>query len=658
MKRKDAEDFSILYLEPDDERETILRAIIGQPKHIVLMLAEQARLFHRPEEYVALRHVKRQQQKTISFVIARDERVTQLARRNGFPVYRSMDALNKAVAMGLTPAAPPIPAARRTVSLQPPESSYAPRRTVPLLPMEPDITDVQTGPVARARSAARVAAPEPEMSMASVQVPVTPQPRSRVAVAERPVAARRLELADVPTRPASGPLTPPPALAAPLPSPAKKVALPAARRKRKASRLPRIFIALMILAISAAGLGTLLLSFSAPTTGGQSAPPLVGHVYFLSSGQVNAQTNQGIDDEVEIDLHNLASPAPGQKYYAWLLGDASQGDVIVIPLGALPVKQGNARLFFEDTQTHTNLLAITSRFLVTSENAAVVPVAPTPDESKWRYYGQFSQLPVKISGSTNATKSMGGMAEGQYTFLDHLRYLLASDPTLAQNGLPGGLNNWFAQNVEKALEWSGSMRTAWEDKNIVLVRRQTVRTLAAIDGLSYVAQDIPAGTPLDLNDQLSRIGLLSVNGPNQNPSSYLDSIIFHLNGLAQAGGSTQALRKEVAAIIATLNNVRAWLQQVRQDARQLARMSDTQLLQPAALTLINDMIAAASSAYAGQVDPASGRMREGAVWIHDQMQTLATLDIAPYTASSLPEQTVPSTFHIAIMNWTVWEGGM
>lgn len=662
MKRKDTGDFYILYLEPGDERETILRAIIGQPKHIVLMLAEQAQLFRRPEEYVALKHLKRQQQKPISFVIARDERVTQLARRNGFPVYRSMHALSEALRMGLTPGASfPMPTVRKTVPLQPPmpEPAYTPRKTVPLLSVEPVITEEQTGPVARTRPAVRVTQalrPEPALEIPVItQIPTTPRPRASVMIAETPVAARRLAVADVPTRPESGPITPLPAPAAELATPTR-AARPVTKRRRKSSRLPRAVIALMILALSAAGLGWLLVNFHTPTGSVSAAPPQVGYVYFLSSGQVNTQTNQGIDDEVEVDLHNLANPAPGQPYYAWLLGDESQGDVIVIPLGALHVKQGDARLFYEGTQSHTNLLAMTSRFLVTAEDAGVVPVAPTLDESKWRYYGEFLQIPVKTSGSTN-TKSMAGMAEGQYTFLDHLRYLLAADPTLAQDGLPGGLNNWFSQNIEQVLEWAGSMRGAWEEsQNAVLIRRQTVRTLAYLDGLSYVARDIPAGTPLALNDRLSRIGLLSVSGPDQNPPSYLDSISFHLNGLLQSGGSTQALRKEVAAITAALNNVRAWLQQVRADARQLAQMSDAQLLQPAALSLINDMITAASGAYAGQVDPATGQMREGAVWIHAQLQSLATLDITAYMASDSPEQIVPTSFQVARASWNVRGG--
>ena len=110
------------------------------------------------------------------------------------------------------------------------------------------------------------------------------------------------------------------------------------------------------------------------------------------------------------------------------------------------------------------------------------------------------------------------------------------------------------------------------------------------------------------------------------------------------------MRERIAAIIVALNNQRSWLQRVREDGGSLLQMSDTALLQPAALLLINDMIASASDAYAGQVDTATGRMQQGASWIHVQLQALATLDITPYRASSLPEQIIPQSPH------EVWRG--
>lgn len=463
--------------------------------------------------------------------------------------------------------------------------------------------------------------------------------------------------ASIPPRPIVLPVTAPPvspALRATLSSPVP-AATPVTRPKKNAPRLPAVLIALMILALSAAGLASLLVFYHVPATSGASVPVVVGHVYFLSSGQMNENTNQGIDDEVQIDLHGLTNPASGKKYYAWLLGDKSQSEAQAILLGVLQVHKGAAQTFYGD-QAHTNLLAITSRFLVTEEDGSVMPLMPSPDYRTWRYYGEFLQTAVQSSSSTT-TDSMSGM-ESHSSFLDHLRYLLATDPLLDQNELPGGLNSWFYHNTEKVLEWTGSMRETWEEgKDIAFVRDQTMRTLTYLDGLAYVLQDIPPDTPLDLNDRMARIGLLEVNGPNQEPPSYLDSIVLHLNGLMQAGGSTTALRNEVAAIITAMNNMRDWLEQVRKDGQQIMKMSDAQLLQPSTLSLINDMIANASNAYAGEIDMAANRMNEGATWIHDHIQTLAALDITSYVANSSPMQMMPPMKSLKLA-WYVREVGL
>ena len=175
------------------------------------------------------------------------------------------------------------------------------------------------------------------------------------------------------------------------------------------------------------------------------------------------------------------------------------------------------------------------------------------------------------------------------------------------------------------------------------IRRQTVQTLAYLDGLSYVSQDLLPNTSLGINDRLDRIGLIEVNGPNQDPPCYLDSVVFHLSALIQAGGSTTTLRKDDAKIIAALNNVRNWLGQVRKDAQQIVKMTDEQLLQPSTLALINSMIENASNAYAGHIDPTRGEMREGVNWIHDYIQTLAALEVTTYRVGHSPVQLIPDT---------------
>jgi hypothetical protein len=583
MKRNDNGDFCILYVEPTDNRTTLIQAIAGQKKPVVIMLAGQARVFQRPEDFSALKHVKRQLDVPIVFVIPGSERMTQMASRNGFPVYLSMDALADALAMGNL--ARQRSAIRATAPLA--SSAHTTKKTVPLPPLDEENLFRRTAPLPESASSGPL-----------------PAPRRSVPL----------------------PAAPPPLVAAPP------------RAQRASSRFPAVLAVLVILALLVAGLGSsLMLLHKIPDTpAAPAAPVVVGHIAFLSSEQVSENSSQGIDDEVLIDLNNVPRPAAQKSYYGWLLSDRNQSDTRAILLGMLPVNNGSIHLLYPGDKQHTNLLLVTSRFLVTEEDAAVPPIAPSPDESTWRYYGEFSQTPINSPENVN-----------HFSFLDHLRHLLASDPTLDQMELPGGLNNWLYQNTSKVFEWATSSREPWEDaRDVEFVRRMAVRILDYIDGVSFVQQDLPPNTPLLVNERLASVGLLEVAGPAQDPPAYLDHIVSHLNGLLQAAGTDPQLHQEATDIIAAMNNVKYWLTRVRQDAQQIIKMTDDQLRQPATLSLIDDMITGATNAYIGRADPATGQMQEGVIWIHDHMQALATLDISTFTAGSSYIQMIPDTRHV------------
>jgi len=407
----------------------------------------------------------------------------------------------------------------------------------------------------------------------------------------------------------------------------------ASAAKSRVNRLALGVLILLLFALITAGLGYfLLVSHTLATDAPAMTTTIVGRISFLSSNQISESSSQGLNDKVLIDLNNLAKPAVGKSYYAWLLGDKNQTDTKAMLLGTLQVNGGHAQLLYPGDQNHTNLLAITSRFLVTEEDATTPPLTPSPDYSTWRYYGEFSQTPIKAPDNTN-----------NYSYLDHLRHLLATDPTLDELELPGGLNTWFYRNVSKILEWTSSTREQWQETNDPgFVRRQTLRTLTYLDGVSFVSQDLPPNTGLNVNERLARIGLLEVSGPTQDPPSYLAHLSHHLYGLLEAGSATPDLRKNVAAIVTALDNVQSWLGQVRHDALQIMKMSDQELRQPATLSLLNDMINNATNAFSGLVDPTMGQMRQGVTWIHDQIEALATLQVQRITARGPTPQLVPN----------------
>ena len=574
MKSNDAGDFCMLYVEPTDERTALLEFISEQKKPVVIMLPAQSRLkvFQHPDDYGDLKHVKRQLDLPIVFVVSGNEHMRQLAWRNGFPAYISIDALADSLSKGQLALSRQRTLARKTVPLSPStpgtERSFSSRRTIPLAPIPP--LEQQS---------------IPKGTRAGVNVALTE---------ERP--------------------TPP-------------VSEVGSGRRR----FPAALFIVSLLVLVGAGMISYL-SFFRMFPFAPAAPviQLVGHITFLSSEQLSENSSQGIDDEVQIDLHSLSSPAAGKSYYAWLLGDKNLSDSKAILLGKLSVNRGNAYLLYPGDQQHTNLLEFNSRFVVTEEDAAMTPITPSPDYSAWRYYGEIPQSPDPLNSH-------------HYSFLDHVRHLLASEPMLNDLELPGGLNNWFYRNTGKLIEWTISARDRWEEsKDLAFVRRQTIRTLTYLDGLSFVQQDMPPDATLPDTSKLDSVGLLDVNGQNQNPASYLGSIVYHLNGLLDAPGSTQDVRKNAAQIITAMNNVQGWLETMHADAKQIVAMTDAQLGQSAAFTLLNDLVDQANHAYVGEIGPTNGEMREGVTWIHDHLQSLATLSVTQYIAGGSPPEIVPN----------------
>jgi hypothetical protein len=626
MKQSDSGDFCVLYVEPDDEKSALFQDILAQKKPIVLMLAEQARVFQRPEDFAELKHIRRHLDMPILFVASGSERLVHLAGRHGFPVYLSMDALVNALKggqvgkqRGVVRNTIPLGSGqheslprRTTASLNHPEEVAVPRRTVPLV-QERDV------PVGARVAAPMRSAPLPSPSAASLGNVVPWRSTSSPLNGLSPLDTATTQgiaspmntipdLNNIPTRPL---------LADPLP-----------QERPWVNRLAVGMIVLLLIALVTAGLGYFLVASHSLSIGAAPAPAMtnavLGHVTFLSSNQLSENSSQGLDDKVLVDLNKLPQPASGKNYYAWLLGDKDQADMQTILLGMLPVVNGHAQLLYAGDQSHTNLLNITSRFLVTEEDAGVVPLSPSPDPATWFYYGELSQTPINASDNTQ-----------HFSYLDHLRHLLASDPTLDELELPGGLNIWLYRNTSKILEWTGSTRDQWqESKDVGFVRRQTLRTLTYLDGVSFVSRDLPPNTGLNVNERLARIGLLDVEGPTQDPPGYLTHVSKHLYGLLEANTATPALRAKVAAIVAALDNVKAWLIKVHHDAFQIMKMSDKQLRGPATLTLLNDMIDNATNAFSGQPDPVTGQMREGVTWIHDQVQSLAVLNVQHITVAS------------------------
>jgi len=423
------------------------------------------------------------------------------------------------------------------------------------------------------------------------QVPVTPSfyPPAE-AVQPRPVAA--------PPPPA----TPVPATAPTPPSPA---------RGRISRRLTIALIALVVLLLAGGGLAAFL-AFSR----GAASTASVGSAFFVSSNQVNTTSNVGSNDEFQITLNNIPAPQSGNSYYAWLLPDKNNPEGSSLLLGRLTVNNGHINFFYKGDNQHTNLLGITSQFLITKESSNVMPTIPSPDKNTWRYYAEIPQTP--------------GAGNPPYSLLDHLRHLLAKDPDLQKVNLQGGLNVWAYRNIRQVSAWANDASNDWNLKNYNSVYNKAIDILDYLDGNSEVRQDVPQGIKIPAEATFAEIGLLQFN-QLQNPPGYLNHIALHLNGVLDSPGSTQYQRQLATQINTGIENEQNWLGQVRKDAAQLAHMNNNQLAQQSTLMLINDMITQATNAVQGFNNPSTGALEEGYSQIYLQIQKLATFDVKPYT---------------------------
>jgi hypothetical protein len=434
------------------------------------------------------------------------------------------------------------------------------------------------------------------------------------------------------------PLSTPPASPSPSPPmPAPSHSLASTRRNGGPfltdGRIALLF--LLIILLAATTLGALFV-FARGNTRTASVTPIAGYIYFLNSGQLYVNNNQGINDEVLIDLHNIASPPPGKSYYAWLLGDKNLSEVPGVSLGELSVDQGNIHFLYPGDQAHTNLLNDMSRFVITEEDANTTPDNPLLDPSTWRYYGEIVQIP-----------SVRDVYH--FSLLDHLRHLLVQAPELAALGLPGGLSIWLNRNVEEISKWALSAKERWEIKDAKFIRWQLVNILYYLDGECTRAdlQGLPAGTPtVPQNATIAHIAHFALLNPcvqeeqeqaqllkqvfHHIPHNYVDHLLFHMAGVIQSPGATSNQRALALQINTAINNVKTWLVQVRQDAEQLLHMKNAQLTQLSGLAILGDLEAQARYAYAGRTDPASGQMQQGTTWIYDNVERLATFDVTPY----------------------------
>lgn len=579
--------------------EEITRHTSGQKQPVLLILpARQVAAFRRPGDFLPFKHLKRQPGMAIFFVIPGSSTLRIWAERCGLVVYGSQEEYLSSTDQRLPTSVP------STVT----EPGLPPRDTAVLRPVESSSQEHDLPVVApsseNGQEQQQIGRDDLALSAASPGEPDTSIPPDRKLLLRSLTSQDTMPLMSVGILPNT-------------PLPASPVASPFLKRPWVQLALAGLVVLCVIASVS-----TLFvlkrLQPQAKAVPAPFSPPLVGYVYFQSSGQFNQQGNEGLNDGLLIDLQHIAIPAPGKSYQAWLLSDTNVGEEKAIYLGQLQVAHGDVHSVYVDPR-HINLLTLGSRFLVTEDDTGNIPGFPF-DTSTWRYEGIIPQTP-------NLHDTMG-----HFSLLDHLRHLLASEPGLNSIGLKGGLDTWFYRDTAKLLEWTFSARDDWASGATAFIRRQITRTLDYLDGFNEVPVDVPPGTPFLGDTAGNRVGLLELEAGRGPTPGLIYEMDRHLVGLDASQGRSMEQHTLTLQILDALNRTQYWLQQARQDARQLLGMDDTQLLSQQAHGLLNDLATDANNAYVGTTDPATGNVQPCALWAVTTMQRLASIPIRLYSA--------------------------
>lgn len=424
---------------------------------------------------------------------------------------------------------------------------------------------------------------------------------------------------------AGGPVSSPGLPPTVVQSPPTEPAAPPPQRARGRRGLYGALVTLLLLALIGGGLGVYFKFFHTTTPVVSSG----GQVFFVSSGQFDPKSAQGIADELFFAFHNLPAPPSGQAYYAWLLADKTPHTeaeplqpppqfTLPLKIGPLPFSNGNITYLYKGTARHDNLFSLASRLLITEESTSGTQAGPA-NRSTWRYYAEIPQQPYGSNG---------------LSALDHIRHLFYKETKVAVLGLPGGLDVWLFRNTEAVLERAVSARDDYSTTvdNSGLMRGLFKVILEYLDGSLNASIDLPGGVFNPPPE--TRVGLLSVVPAQQqatdlsnNPPGYVDHFALHLNGVVQAPDATAQMRVLSTQMIEALNNTRNWLTQVRMYAKQLVVMNAAQLAQPSTLILLDTMLQYATYAYVGQLDPKTDQVQPGVLQVHYDVQNLAALTL-------------------------------
>ncbi|GLV55258.1 hypothetical protein KDH_21050 [Dictyobacter sp. S3.2.2.5] len=380
---------------------------------------------------------------------------------------------------------------------------------------------------------------------------------------------------------------------------------------------PIALAVLVLLVIGATLLNRVLTLF--PSGAASPTNPIVGQMSFYNTGNALDSNNPTINDGVMINLKNVAPPAAGKVYKAWLY-DKQQPENDALLLGNISINNGAGTLNYK-SPNHQNLLASMSAFVITENAPNDQPVTPVLDTKTWRYSGSIPD------------QSLASDPE-HFSQLDHLRHLLASDPTLDSRGLHNGIDFWFQHDVEQIQQEAASVKNLQDP---VLMRQKLTDMLYYMDGPCAATETqatghLPAAPDKNILNE-SKIGLLECK-QLANIHGHLQHIRLHLAGIVASPGASSSQTSSANAIDAHMVAFTGLITRMHDQVLQLGKLTKDQL--KAAQNQRNqlDQLGDSSISKTGWTDPATHQANPGVATLCNQIAGLASINIHRVSSSS------------------------
>src|SRR5437762_1499325 len=354
------------------------------------------------------------------------------------------------------------------------------------------------------------------------------------------------------------------------------------QRKRNTSSLYISLVALLALVI----IGGTVTAIFLQNKGNANPTSNSNNSVFFQDGSLH-------NDQLRINLQNIAPSPNGQTYFAWLQ-DTTQHTQ---PLGPLSVQNGSTSFLYQGDAKHTNLISITQSILITTEDTGKTPQSP----SDHKVY-QASIDPQLWNG---------------------LKSLLYATPDLPdQQSIVATLLDTLHSIDDKA---GSIVDTLKQDSG--LAKRQATRIIELLDNTQQAQNsgDLPA----QYTPQIGvTIGLLS--SPSQ--KGYLDILDTQLKQLEPLVAHDTNAQQHLTNIKSALGDLRDWLQKMHDYDVQLLKAADLQDSGTSGIALQLKQVSADS--FTGHTIPPNASPQPtpgsaGARQAYTEAQYMATLSLQP-----------------------------